>query len=189
MAEMGIRVLDVGCGTGLATQLMAKKFPESQFVGVDIAQSNVDEANEEATRLGLKNVLYVCADGSGMPGDWASTFDHAFFFNMLHDTSRPDLLIDEVKRVLKKDGFMSIIEFDFGSKVGDNVGNTTAPLFYTISLFYCLPQAYQPEDSHGLGTLWGRERIQDFLKEKGLVLKSATKVPKINELHFLCHLA
>ncbi|XP_063971123.1 S-adenosylmethionine-dependent methyltransferase Rv2258c-like [Lytechinus pictus] len=187
--ESGIRMMDVGCGAGIATRLLAQKFPKSQFVGIDIGQTNVDTAKEEASHLGLKNVSYHCVDASAMPSDWEATFDYIFFFNVLHDIPRPDLVIDDAKRVMKRDGLLSVIELNFKSKVAENVGNAAAAMVSTISTFYCLPQAYLPQDTYGLGTVWGKDRIEEFLLGKGLVVKSASEVPKINEFHFLCNLS
>ncbi|MBW2409992.1 MAG: methyltransferase domain-containing protein, partial [Deltaproteobacteria bacterium] len=34
----GIRVCDLGCGQGLATMLMARAFPNSMFIGLDISE-------------------------------------------------------------------------------------------------------------------------------------------------------
>src|SRR5436190_11779853 len=36
--EAGIRVADVGCGTGHCITLMARRFPKSAFVGYDISE-------------------------------------------------------------------------------------------------------------------------------------------------------
>src|SRR5712692_3803760 len=51
----GINVLDVGCGSGHAINLMAKAFPNSQFVGYDFSKKAIVAAKAEAKRLKLDN--------------------------------------------------------------------------------------------------------------------------------------
>jgi hypothetical protein len=42
----GMSVVDIGCGAGSAVLLMAKQFPKSTFVGVDISEHALDRATE-----------------------------------------------------------------------------------------------------------------------------------------------
>ena len=182
-------MLDVGCGRGAATRVLAERFPNSHFTGLDIRKDNVDFASDKANALALTNIDYVLADGVEMPTDWTASFDYVFFFNVLHDTPRPDLIIDEVKRVIKKNGCMSVVEFDCDSKQSKNTSDPMTALLYTISLFHCLPVSFHIPGSHGLGLMWGKDRIIDFLSDKGFDVKSVTPTPKLQEAHFLCELS
>ncbi|XP_798674.4 sterol 24-C-methyltransferase [Strongylocentrotus purpuratus] len=186
--ESGIRMLDVGCGRGAAMKMLAQSFPNSHFVGLDIDQCNVDWAYKDVATLGLKNLEYVCADASAMPNDWTSTFDYVFFFNLLHDTPRPDLIIDDVKRVMKKDGIMSVIELYAESKHADNLGDPNASFIYTDSLFYCLPMSNNHPGSMALGAMWGKDSIKKFLEGKGFKVKAVSTLPMMPQLHFLSEL-
>ena len=178
-------MLDVGCGRGMATRIFAKRFPNSHFTGIDIRQANIDIAREAASSAGLTNVQYVCGDAKNMPTEWTASFDYAFIFNVLHDAPRPDLIVDEVKRVSKKDSYISVFEFDFDSKLANNIERPLAALSLTISLFHCLPMSYYFPDSFGLGLAWGKENVLEFLQSKGLEV-TMSKVKGINETHFLC---
>ncbi|HYN43192.1 MAG TPA: class I SAM-dependent methyltransferase, partial [Thermoanaerobaculia bacterium] len=51
------RVLELGCARGGNLLPMALELPESSFVGVDLSVRQIDEARENAARLGLKNVV------------------------------------------------------------------------------------------------------------------------------------
>ena len=46
--ESGIRVLDVGCGLGVLTVLLAEAFPNSTFVGVDYHAESIHQATSAA---------------------------------------------------------------------------------------------------------------------------------------------
>lgn len=50
------RVLDVGCGTGLQTRVLAQNSP-ARFTGVDIHPPFIDVLNREAQRLGIADRL------------------------------------------------------------------------------------------------------------------------------------
>ncbi|XP_071487143.1 S-adenosylmethionine-dependent methyltransferase Rv2258c-like [Diadema antillarum] len=191
MLERGIQMLDLGCGRGVATRTLAKQFPNSHFTGLDIREENVKEATEAAEAMGLKNVEYVTCDATGMSADWTDKFDYVFTFNVLHDTPRPDTILADVRRVLKKDGGrLSVVEFGSHSEHAKNIDSyPSAGMLYTVSLFHCLPVSYQEEDSLGLGTLWGKDKVVEFLKQCGFVVKSVSEVPMLPEAHFLCEVA
>jgi len=60
--EAGIRVADVGCGTGHCITLMARRFPKSTFVGYDFSEDGIAEAR--AAARGLTNASFVVQDVS-----------------------------------------------------------------------------------------------------------------------------
>lgn len=57
----GQQVLDVGCGTGLISNLFAQKYPNSQFTAVDFANS-IDHAKQVAGELNVQNVNFIKTD-------------------------------------------------------------------------------------------------------------------------------
>ncbi len=54
--------LDIGCARGRFILEMAQQFPKRNFVGVEIREPLVDDANEIRDQLGLKNLHYVFAN-------------------------------------------------------------------------------------------------------------------------------
>ena len=56
------RVLELGCGTGTNLNWQAHGFPESEFVGIDLAQNHIVEAKQDAEELGLQNVSFFQQD-------------------------------------------------------------------------------------------------------------------------------
>src|ERR671917_677670 len=46
--EQGIDVMDVGCGSGRALNLMARTFPNSRFLGYDLSEEAIARARAEA---------------------------------------------------------------------------------------------------------------------------------------------
>lgn len=64
----GSTVLDYGCAHGHYTINLAKRFPEMCFIGVDIAQSNINKASKWADSEGIENVEFCCAEYSPKEG-------------------------------------------------------------------------------------------------------------------------
>lgn len=53
-------VLDVGCGNGFSTIMMAKAFPTTMFIGVDLSEKMIEEAKKAAA--GVNNVSFFVGD-------------------------------------------------------------------------------------------------------------------------------
>lgn len=52
------RILDVGCGNGIATCYLAKQFPKARFVGIDKSPAAIRCATELAQKAKVKNVEF-----------------------------------------------------------------------------------------------------------------------------------
>ncbi len=77
--KTGIDVLDVGCGSGHAVNLMAREFPQSRFTGYDFSEECVAVGQVEAEGWGLANVRFATKDVSALGEvggyDFVTTFD------------------------------------------------------------------------------------------------------------------
>lgn len=69
------RVLELGSGRGGNLVPLAALFPESEFVGVDLAASQVADGARTAAALGLTNVEFHAMDISDVPATWGA-FDY-----------------------------------------------------------------------------------------------------------------
>ncbi len=90
MAE-GIQVCDVGCGEGMAINLMARAFPQSRFVGLDISAEAIGTARQDAEAAGLANVEFLSMDVADPTavGKFTGGFDYITAFDAIHDQTRP----------------------------------------------------------------------------------------------------
>ena len=82
--ERGAKVADVGCGHGASTMIMAKAFPNSEFVGIDFHDARSPRAKEHAN--GLRNVRFETARARTITG---TGFDLVTMFDALHDMGDP----------------------------------------------------------------------------------------------------
>ncbi len=69
------RVLELGSGRGGNLVPLAAQFPDAEFVGVDLAASQVADGARAAAALGLTNVRFEARDIATVPLEWGE-FDY-----------------------------------------------------------------------------------------------------------------
>uniref|UniRef100_A0A914DB76 Methyltransferase domain-containing protein n=1 Tax=Acrobeloides nanus TaxID=290746 RepID=A0A914DB76_9BILA len=177
--EEGILVLDVGCGNGFHIFELASHFSKSHFVGIDITESAIQQAEEKRKSTNVTNAEFVCLDAKELKSEWKEKFDLVLIFDACHDQCRPDLCIKEIHRVLKPDGLFAMIEIDGTSNcyTDRQEKGLTAAMFYSVSLFHCLPVGNSTPDALGLGTMWGVERGKKLLQDAGFNDIKVEKAP------------
>lgn len=158
----GVRVADVGCGTGHAINLMAQAFPASTFIGYDIAEDAISAGRDEAERLGLGNAAFEIRDARALP----SGFDLITAFDVIHDQAHPAAVLRSIRSALADDGTFLMIDFKFSSRLENNLANPFAPIYYTISTMHCMTVSLA-EGGDGLGTVWGLELAETMLRAAG----------------------
>jgi SAM-dependent methyltransferase len=108
------RVLEVGCGVGAQTLLLANRSPQARFVAVDISAASIDVARRRIAAAGLQNVEFIEADiRSSLFA--AESFDHVFVCFVLEHLAAPLQLLRELRRLLRPHGTLTAIEGDHGS--------------------------------------------------------------------------
>jgi SAM-dependent methyltransferase len=147
--ERGARVLDVGCGSGRALIELARKFPASSFLGVDLLETQVARARRNVLAAGVGDRVEVLrADASA---GIASSFDVIALFDVLHDARDPAALLASCRHAIRAGGLVLCLEMACHDHAHDNVGPMAAAL-YTVSIFYCM-QSSLAQGGPGLGTL------------------------------------
>jgi SAM-dependent methyltransferase len=162
----GIRVADIGCGTGHTTNLLARAFPASQFVGYDLAADAVERGRREAADWGLANVAFVPLDVTTLPT--SPPFGTVFAFDAIHDQADPAGVLGRVFDALEPGGVFVMFDIRASSKLENNVGNPMAPLLYAISTLHCMTVSLAVGGA-GLGTVWGEELALEMLAAAGFV--------------------
>jgi 2-polyprenyl-3-methyl-5-hydroxy-6-metoxy-1,4-benzoquinol methylase len=160
----GIDVADVGCGSGLASYLLGKEFPNSQFVGFDMSQDGIAHASEVAREQ--TNVSYEVADAAGL--DQHERFDLVTTFDAIHDQAHPTTVLSNIFAMLRPGGTYLCVEPKASSRLEDNIPDPMAPYMYTISTMHCMTVslAYGGE---GLGAAWGHQLATEYLTNAGFV--------------------
>jgi SAM-dependent methyltransferase len=181
--ERGIRVLDIGCGTGHATNVLAREYPNSTFIGYDIAEDAIDSANAEAEEMGLTNSTFDVADVTNLAVE--SKFDLITAFDAVHDQREPETALRSVRDALAPTGTFLMIEFKFNSEVHENIGNPFAPLYYGISLMHCITVSLA-SGGPGLGSVWGAQTARRMLAEAGFGDVTVVDTPRPQNSIFVC---
>lgn len=105
----GMNILDVGCGTGSHLELYQRY--QCNLYGIDLSPSMLDVARD---RLGDSSQLEL-GDATDMPYE-DDKFNLVISMLSLHEMS-PDTrsaVLNEIKRVLKSDGRLLLIDFHTG---------------------------------------------------------------------------
>jgi SAM-dependent methyltransferase len=147
------RVLDVGCGSGSMSRLIARSFPHAEVIGVDVREQYLEFARARARDEGTGNLTFRSADVFALPFPDAS-FDVVWCKYLLQWLRDPKSALAEMKRVTKPGGF--VVSCDYVGCVVDhfpmdpdverqirqvlaavvdvNIGRKIAPLMIAIGL-------------------------------------------------------
>jgi demethylmenaquinone methyltransferase/2-methoxy-6-polyprenyl-1,4-benzoquinol methylase len=166
----GDEVLDVACGTGDLTQLLART-PARRVTGLDFTPAMLDLARvkqraQPADAAG--KITYVEGDAMALPYPDAS-FDVLTIAFGLRNVTEPARAVREFARVLRPGGRLVVLEFD-----------TPRPPMRWITDFYCgwlMPRTatvisgdrsgayrYLPRS---VGTFVGRRGVEALMREAG----------------------
>jgi ubiquinone/menaquinone biosynthesis C-methylase UbiE len=112
----GMRVLDVGAGTGEQTLLVARRVGSSGHVlAVDSSPAMLAHAAEAAREAGLDNVETRVMDAHDLDLE-SDSFDAIVSRNVLMLLDAPTLSLEEQRRVLRTGGKCGAIVFSTGEK-------------------------------------------------------------------------
>ena len=160
----GARVLDVGCGHGASTVLMAQAFPRSTFVGTDYHEGSIRVARRRAAEAGVADrTRFEPADAAELPD---GGFDLVTMFDCLHDMGDPDAAARAARHALADDATLMVVEPAAGDAVADNL-NPIGRVFYAGSTLICTPASLAQPGAAALGAQAGPARIGAVLSGAG----------------------
>jgi 2-polyprenyl-3-methyl-5-hydroxy-6-metoxy-1,4-benzoquinol methylase len=163
----GARMLDVGCGAGRIINRLAKLYPGSEFVGMDLSEEAIEVARRHATDMGLRNVHFEAADLSDFDSTAvAGSFDFVTTFDAVHDQAQPLRVLKGICRTLKEDGVYLMQDIRGSSHLQNNLSHPLGPFLYTVSCLHCMTVSLA-QGGEGLGAMWGEERALEYLQKAG----------------------
>jgi SAM-dependent methyltransferase len=101
------RVLDLGTGTGVAALAVARRFPEAEVVGIDLADSMIAAARRKTGPELADRVRFEVGDAAALP------FEDGAFDLVTHANMIP--FFDELARVVAPGGYV-VFGFSGGSE-------------------------------------------------------------------------
>ena len=159
--QRGAKVADVGCGHGASTLLMAEAFPNSKFVGIDYHDASIAHARKQIN--GAQNVRFEVAKAQDYSG---TGFDLVTMFDALHDMGDPVGAVAHIRKTLKADGTLMLVEPAAGDSLEENL-NPVGRVYYAGSTHICVPTALNQDVGLALGAQAGAKRIGEVVHEGG----------------------
>ncbi|MCS0498134.1 class I SAM-dependent methyltransferase [Protaetiibacter mangrovi] len=179
LGRAGARIADVGCGAGWSTLALARAYPGATVVGIDVDEPSVEAARASAVRFGLDDrVEFRHADGGGVDDE----FDVAFVFEALHDMPRPVEVLSALRRAVRDDGAVVIVD----EAVADELtpGDGVERIMYGFSLLVCLPDGMSSPHSVGTGTVMRRAVLERYAREAGFTAVEQLPIEGFGLLRF-----
>jgi ubiquinone/menaquinone biosynthesis C-methylase UbiE len=99
----GLRVLEVGCGRGVGTEIILRRFGAAHVTAFDIDPDMVRNAYRRLSRYGPERVELFVADVSAVNAP-AEAFDAVFDFGIIHHVPEWQAAVREIRRVLRPGG-------------------------------------------------------------------------------------
>ncbi|OLT53424.1 SAM-dependent methyltransferase [Cellulosimicrobium sp. CUA-896] len=165
LSRPGARVVDVGCGFGWSTLAIARAYPGAVVHGVDVDQPSVDAARAAAAEAGLTDrVVFHHADAAELRA--TEPFDAAFAFECVHDMPRPVEVLDAVRRAVRPDGVVVVVDEAVADEFAAPAGDVDR-IMYGYSLFVCLPDGLSARPSAGTGTVMRPATLRRYAREAG----------------------
>lgn len=111
--QTGMKVIDLGCGPGYFTLVMAGMVGSSgKILAVDLQQEMLSKLERKAKRKGLIDRIdfHKCREGSLDLFDQKEVFDFALLYYMIHETPNPDRLLKELFPMMKNRSKILVVD-------------------------------------------------------------------------------
>ena len=135
--EKGMRILDLGCGTGWGTIDIATKLGGTgKVIGLDLSKKMIEQAKQKLSEFTYNNVEFEVGSGSSL--DYRDYFDYVLSTNAFHHFAKKEETFFKVCQSLKYGGTFAVQDIcndyllmrllDFAGKIGEraHVGSSTS---------------------------------------------------------------
>mgnify|MGYP001802290598 CR=1 FL=1 len=102
-----LQILDVGCGIGGTTRILAQKFPDAEVIGITLSSSQVRRGTELAKEKGIENVTFKVMDALAMEFE-GDQFDLVWGCESGEHMPDKQKYVEEMIRVLKPGGRIAV---------------------------------------------------------------------------------
>lgn len=163
----GGTVLDVGCGYGAPTIMIAESFPAARVLGCDYHDASIAAARKAAAEAGVADrVRFEVAAAKDVPG---SGYALVVFVDSLHDLGDPVGALTRAREVLAPDGAVLLVEPLATDQLEDSF-QPAGRLFHAASVMFCTPTALSqsgPDGVTAIGTLAGPQVLREVANTAG----------------------
>lgn len=144
--------MDAGCGTGAVIVLLAVKYPEKHYTGIDLSPKMIEAASAKKT----ENAVFFCGDCENLPFE-DNSFDAITCSMSFHHYPHPMNFLRSCERVLRPGGCLIIRDMTAGSIILKLINALEIPLVHLLG--------------KGDVACYGRKNLERFCQESGLKLE------------------
>jgi trans-aconitate 2-methyltransferase len=162
------RVLDIGCGVGNITAMIAEKLPIGSVIGVDSSLDMIKQAEKNYPTHKHTNLSFVVKDAREL--DFVNEFDVVFSNACLHWIKNHLPVLQGITRSLRSSGRIML---QMGGK--DNAKHILEVITLLIRKHRWSSYFINFEFPYGF---YGPEEYKNWLVETGLAIKRLELVPK-----------
>src|SRR5688572_25606399 len=131
----GNRILDVGCGEGLAEVAIGRRHvSQVRLYGIDLVPAKAAEARQ-VTQSHNQRVAFCAGDAGRLPFG-GEAFDSTFCVAVLQYVQAPAVALAEIARVTAADGRIVVVEPDNGARYTFSSLSTGRLAFAAAGLFF-----------------------------------------------------
>ena len=108
---VGMKVLDLGCGSGIVSCAMTKKVGSGEVIGLDSSETLLQQAQQFKAAEGLGNITF-CQGNAYDINFPDETFDFVYSRFLFQHLSDPPKVTKQIHRILKPDGIICVLDVD-----------------------------------------------------------------------------
>ncbi|MGH9942315.1 MAG: class I SAM-dependent methyltransferase [Pyrinomonadaceae bacterium] len=105
----GMRVLEVGCGRGVGTEIILNQFGAREVHGFDLDPEMVEQARRRLSGYSSSSLKLSVGDATSIMAEDES-FDAVFDFGIIHHVPEWQKAVSEIRRVLRPQGRFFFME-------------------------------------------------------------------------------
>src|SRR5262245_30240398 len=110
----GLRVVEIGCGSGnIACWVAQQVGPSGSVVAIDVSPDQIEVARQQAQRRNLRNIEFQVADAYS-PRLPEGSFDLVYCRLVLSHLTRPAAALDAMRALVRHGGRVVCEELDLG---------------------------------------------------------------------------
>lgn len=102
----GDKILDIGCGNGVATIELAKYVPDGEVVAIEISSEMYKQAQENIRERNITNINVINRDAFNI--DYSNEFDAVFSNSAIHWIYDLEKMYNKIYKALKYKGKIMI---------------------------------------------------------------------------------
>ena len=145
-------LLDIGCGIGYFSIPATNVLSQGNVIGLDIMPEMINIAKERA--INIYNIEFLKSEEYSFPIK-DDSIDYIFISNVIHEIEDKHKYFNEIKRVLKTDGLLCIIDWEkketkMGPSINERISKEDMIKICTSSNFTHLEDVDINMDHYGL---------------------------------------